>query len=91
MGFAVEDVVWKGERAFYKSSDIASRGFCPSCGTQMSFESTRWNGEIHLHGVSRDDPENYVPQLHCHTAEHLEWLRIEDDLPRYSATADGGS
>ncbi|MDU8927215.1 GFA family protein [Alisedimentitalea sp. MJ-SS2] len=87
MGFAPEDVAWSGERKFYRSSEIATRGFCPTCGTQMSFESTRWPGEIHLYGVSRDDPENYVPQLHCHHGEHLEWLNVVDDLPRHERTA----
>ena len=88
MGFPVEAVVWHGSRKFYKSSAIANRGFCPDCGTQISFESTRWPGEIHLYGVSRDDPENYKPDLHCHTQEHLEWLIIEDDLPKHYGSAD---
>ena len=88
MGFAVKDVLWEGERAFYQSSEIAKRGFCPNCGTQMSFESTQWPDEIHLYGVSRVDPENYTPQAHCHTGEHLAWLTITDDLPRYTRTAD---
>ena len=88
MGFTPEDVQWSGERKFYQSSEIATRGFCPECGTQMSFESTRWPGEIHLYGVSRDDPENYVPDLHCHYGEHLEWLQIADDLPRHDGSAE---
>lgn len=87
MGFAVGDVGWSGERKFFKSSDIATRGFCPDCGTQMSFESTRWPGEIHLYGASRDDPENYRPELHCHTGERLAWLHLQDDLPRFSGSA----
>ena len=86
MGFAVGDVSWTGTRRFYQSSEIAKRGFCPDCGTQMSFESTRWPGEIHLYGVARDDPENYRAELHCHTDEHLPWLVIEDELPRYGGS-----
>ena len=39
MGFDPKDVEWSGERTFYKSSDIATRGFCNTCGTQMSFEA----------------------------------------------------
>jgi hypothetical protein len=87
MGFAPEDVTWQGQRKFYRSSKIASRGFCPDCGTQMSFESTRWPGEIHLYGASRDDPENFEPELHCHYAERLAWLHMADDLPKYATTA----
>ena len=88
MGFKPTQVTWVGERAFYRSSKIATRGFCPTCGTQMSFESTRWPGEIHLYGASLDDPERYAPGLHCHTQERLSWLHIEDNLPRYRSTAD---
>ena len=88
MGFAPERVTWEGERTFYRSSQVATRGFCATCGTQMSFESTAWPGEIHLYAVSLEDPGGYEPQLHCHYAERLEWLSIEDDLPRYAATAE---
>jgi len=91
MGFAPEQVVWSGDRSCYKSSDIATRTFCPTCGSHMSFESTRWPGEVHLYGVSLDDPEAFVPELHCHTAEHLGWLQVADDLPRYPRSADGAA
>jgi hypothetical protein len=87
MGFAPNDVQWTGERQFYNSSAIARRGFCPDCGTQMSFESTRWPGEVHLLAASLDDPGNYAPQLHCHFAERLAWLHLSDDLPRHEGSA----
>ena len=88
MGFADGDVTWTGTRAFFASSDIATRGFCPRCGTQMSFVSTRWPGEVHLYGVSRDDPQAYRPDLHCHYAERLDWLSISDGLPKHAGTAE---
>ena len=91
MGFATESVSWTGKRAFYASSPQATRGFCPTCGTQMSFESTHWPGEIHLFAVSSDQPERYTPQSHCHFAERLEWLGINDDLPKWPATAETGT
>ncbi len=91
MGFAIADVHWTGTRRFYPSSDIASRGFCPTCGTQMSFESTRWPGEVHLYAVSREDPEAYVPKLQCHYAERLAWLESSDRLPKYAGTAEAPS
>lgn len=88
MGFAMADVDWTGSLSSYQSSDVATRRFCPRCGTQMSFESTVWPGDIHLYGVSRDDPENYVPGLHCHRAERLDWLHIQDDLPTFERSAE---
>ena len=73
---------------FYKSSDIATRGFCRICGTQMSFESTRWPCEIHLFAISLDDPQKYEPQLHCHYAERVEWLNTVDALPKQDGSAE---
>ncbi len=90
MGFAPADVQWHGTRKFYQSSKIGTRGFCPECGSQMSFESTRWPGEIHLYAVSMDDPECYVPQLQCHHDERLGWLHLADDLPTFPASAEPG-
>jgi len=89
MGFRPEQVSWAGERAFYASSEHAERSFCPTCGSPMSFASARWPGEIHLYGASLDDPQAYVPQLHCYAAEHLGWLKLADDLPRFTGSADG--
>ncbi len=88
MGFPADRVTWTGTRSFYQSSAIARRGFCPTCGTQMSFESTRWSGEIHLYAASLDDPDRYSPDLHCHHAERLGWLHLSDDLPKHPATAE---
>jgi len=76
-----------GTQSFYHSSKIATRGFCPTCGTQMSFQSTAWPGGFHLYGVSLDDPDDYRPQLHCHHGEALAWLHVQDDLPRFDAKA----
>lgn len=87
MGFAPDQVDWTGQRSFYRSSAKAIRGFCPTCGSQISFESTAWPGEVHLYAASLDDPTVYVPQLHCHTAETLPWLHLGDSLPRFPGTA----
>lgn len=88
MGFEAADVIWSGDRQFYKSSDIATRSFCPTCGAQLSFQSINWPGEIHLYAATLDNPEQYRPQLHCHHAEHLEWLTVADDLPHFAGTAE---
>jgi len=88
MGFDSKHVEWSGARTFYKSSEIATRGFCNTCGTQMSFESSRWPNEIHLYAISLDNPESYEPQLHCHYAERMNWLEIDDGLTKHLGSAD---
>lgn len=87
MGFAVGDVTWTGERAFYQSSEGVRRSFCPTCGTSLSFEGARWPGEIHVYATSLENPETYVPELHCYYDERLPWLHTVDDLPRYGGAA----
>ena len=87
MGFATEDVHWTGSRTVYASSNAATRSFCPTCGSQMSFEGRRWPGETHLCAASLDRPQDYEPELHCYYAERLGWLHVEDDLPKWPATA----
>ncbi len=89
MGYAPDAVTWQGQRKMRASSPHATRGFCAECGTQLSFESKRWPGEIHLYAVSLDDASHYTPELHCYVAERLEWLHLSDDLPRYDGSADG--
>ncbi len=88
LGFSAEKVSWVGERKFYQSSEIAVRGFCLNCGTQMSFESTKWPDEIHLYAASLDDPSLYKPQMHSHWDERLSWSAWQDDLPKHKGSAD---
>jgi hypothetical protein len=88
MGFAPDHVAWTGARSYFKSSAHATRSFCPTCGSPMSFESTQWPGEIHLYAASLDHPDSYTPELHCYTEEQLSWLHITDSLPKFSGTAD---
>lgn len=89
MGYTPDTVRWTGVRKMRQSSAIATRGFCGECGTPLSFESSRWPGELHLYAVSLDDPSDYEPDLHCYVGERLGWLHIEDDLPKHEGTADG--
>ena len=90
--FKADDVEFKGEMSSYgakaASGNINTRHFCPKCGSPLSFESTRWPGELHLYAASLDDPSDYVPDLHCHHAEHLPWLHIADDLPKHRGSAE---
>jgi hypothetical protein len=88
MGFDPIAVEWQGERTFFKSSETAIRGFCNTCGTQMSFESNRWPGEIHLYAISLEDPQGYEPQLHCYYAERVNWLNVVDALAKHDGFAD---
>ena len=87
MSFKDFSVKWLGQRTFYKSSEHGTRGFCGQCGTQMSFVSARWKDQIHLYATSLNKPERYEPSLHCYYSEKLNWLYVNEDLPKFETSA----
>jgi hypothetical protein len=75
---------WLGaEPAYYQSSTEARRGFCPRCGTQLSFSHRQLPDQIDLTTCSLDDPEALPPQDHIWTASKLGWVALDDGLPAY--------
>ncbi|MFZ5617232.1 MAG: GFA family protein [Pseudomonadota bacterium] len=76
VGFDAGAVEWTGEApVFYASSMGVKRGFCPSCGTPVSYESDKWPGERHfLIGVF-DDPRAFTPTGDYLKEEALAWVR----------------
>lgn len=67
----------------YESSPGARRGFCPRCGTQISFAADYIPGLIDVSIGSLDDPGVVPPALHYWDSKRLPWLRIDDALPRF--------
>lgn len=67
----------------YKSSVDAQRGFCPECGTQISFTASFLPGLVDIAIGSLDAPESIKPTLHYWHSKHLSWAGFSDDLPRY--------
>jgi hypothetical protein len=68
----------------YRSSDPARRGFCSTCGTQISFTADYLPGLIDLTVGSLDDPAAVTPSLHYWDSRRLPWVRFADDLPRHA-------
>jgi len=75
--------------ATFRSSSHASRWFCNRCGTPMAYTSTRYPDEIHFYAATLENPEDFEPTQHFHHDEHLQWLTIDDELKRHSATSQG--
>jgi hypothetical protein len=72
----------KDQPATYPSSAEARRGFCPICGTQISFTADFTPGLIDITIGSLDRPERLPPTLHYWNSERLPWLHIADELPK---------
>ena len=88
-GVPRDSVTWTGTLAENKTSGgTVTRQFCAACGTQMTYQADIWPDETHLYAATMDDPSQFKPQAHFHYAERLPWLVIDDDLPKYAASAD---
>lgn len=83
-------VHWSGPVTERLSSDgRVRRRYCPDCGTQLSYQATKWPDETHLYAATLDDPAQFEPKAHFHYAERVAWVVLADILPRYAATSDG--
>ena len=72
-----------GSPASYRSSAHAVRTFCPTCGTPLTYASTRFPDEIDVTTGSLDDPEAAPPLDHTSAATKLSWVKLADGLPAY--------
>ena len=81
-GYARDQVIINGEAyRQYASSPGVKRGFCKKCGGSISYESSQWPGEVHLHVGALDEAQEFTPQAHVFTKSKLAWLHLEDGLP----------
>ena len=76
------------EPAAFKSSEQATRTFCASCGTPLTFQSTRSPGELDITTCSLDEPEHVPPRDHTFLRSKLSWVKLADGLPAYPAARD---
>ena len=67
-------VAWEREPVRYRSSPIAQRGFCPDCGSPLTFELDEGDG-MDLTVGSVDDPYRFRPVSHfAKESWHVAWL-----------------
>lgn len=87
MDFRIEQVSWLSSTPKeYASSETTRRGFCPNCGTSISFRDIDHPQYYTLSIASLDDPNLVAPQYHLHTSSQLKWLDIKDNTPRYTGS-----
>ena len=81
--FNTSNVSWSGaEMKEYASSEHGRRGFCPECGSNLTWQSTNYPDMITLTLTSLDDPNLIAPQKHIYTADKVDWFDIKDQLPQ---------
>ncbi len=84
MDYLKGQIQWTAaEPTEYASSETIRRGFCPKCGSSLSYRSTQNPDYLTLSIASLDDPNLCKPNYHIHTDSQLSWLKIDDDCKRY--------
>ena len=73
-------VNWTGEPALFRSSPIAVRSHCATCGTPLAL-SYDARDDIVLSVGTFDTPESVVPAYHYGVESRLGWVDIGRGLP----------
>ena len=73
-----------GSPARIRSSPVACRSFCASCGTPLVFEHDELPDELDITLCSLDEPESIQPRDHTYVRSTLRWADSLDGLARYS-------
>lgn len=81
MEIDLDKLVWtKGAPSVYRSSKIATRGFCADCGTPLYFAYDD-GGRVDLTVGALDEPELIIPRYHFAVESRLDHWHRPDDLP----------
>ena len=87
-GYATEQLdMDRGKLNAYASSPGVIRSFCGGCGTPITYEDGRLQGEVYIHVGVFDDPEPFEPEAHNWVSQKPGWLTLSDDLPRYQESS----
>lgn len=80
----------KGAPSYYRSSDVATRGFCSACGSPMIFVYDNPESDFWISVSALDHPEDWPltssatwgPVVHGHVDSKIAWQEIGDGLPQ---------
>lgn len=79
------DVTWsRGAPTWFASSDVAERGFCPTCGTHLAFRFQADHpreDDLDITLPSIDDPSGYQPRFETGIESRPEWVTQLGQFP----------
>ena len=88
--FPAEAVAWlAGVPVWYRSSDRAERGFCPACGTTLTFRYLDGDA-LDVAAVTLDDPDALPPEDELWTASQRAWVPGDERLPGFRHEREPG-
>lgn len=79
----------EGELTRYRSSEKVLRGFCPRCGSGLTYAHDGRPEEVDVALASLDDPAPIEPEYHIWVSHKLLWVEIRDGLPQYAEGREG--
>ena len=74
--------------AWYKTSEVAQRGFCRECGSSLFWEPFELDATGIIAG-SLDSPTGLKTIGHIFVGEKPDFYEIVDELPQFVASSDG--
>lgn len=74
----------KGMPSQFQSSELVLRTFCPSCGTQLTYEHQNHTSSIDITTCSLDNSNAFPPTHHSWLSHDLDWVHFGDGLPTFA-------
>ncbi len=74
--------------AWYKTSDVARRGFCRKCGSSLFWEPFELDATGIIAG-SLDGPTGLKTMGHIYVGEKADFYAIKDELRQFDESSDG--
>lgn len=79
---------WLKKRpTWYRSSQYAERGFCPTCGSTVGMREEALSDRVQVCVGSLDEPDRVQINDHVWTREKIAWFEIDDALPRFPGSS----
>lgn len=72
-----------GRPCAFTSSVGVERTFCGTCGTSLTYRSSRFPDQVDVTIASLEIPSVVSPEDHVHTADRLKWDLIMDHKPTF--------
>lgn len=68
----------------HRSSERVLRGFCPTCGTSLTYAHEARPDQLDVSTVAFDDASALAPQSHIWVSDKLPWVSMTDGLPQHA-------
>jgi hypothetical protein len=83
VGYRRAEVSMGGPLKYYRSSEIAKRGFCPDCGSPICYEDNADGEFIWITAGTHDNAEALPKREHVYVDDKLPWVDIAEDLVQW--------